>query len=270
VSEQTNLNGEVPGLSSSINISRASATGVFYLLQKIENVLIFDSSQFTLSFYARADVSGTIRTNLEYNFGSGGSATIPSATQNHSVVSGEPFTRFSATFDTGSLASFTVGNDSFLQVTFEIPAGMTLLQITGVQLEPGPVATPFEHRPIQTELALCQRYYEEYSSPSNVTTIFRGIAMAPTAGPPDNLATSSTLKFATPKRASPTVTVYGYDTGSGFPANEVHRQDTTSGTNAPVGSYETSETGVNIIVTGCAPTVYYNILVFRYTADAEL
>ena len=27
------------------------------------------------------------------------------------------------------------------------------------QLEPGPVATPFEHRPISTELALCQRYY---------------------------------------------------------------------------------------------------------------
>jgi hypothetical protein len=33
-------------------------------------------------------------------------------------------------------------------------------QVTSIQLEPGPVATPFELRPIQTELALCQRYYQ--------------------------------------------------------------------------------------------------------------
>ena len=29
-----------------------------------------------------------------------------------------------------------------------------------MQLEPGTVATPFEHRPYGAELALCQRYYE--------------------------------------------------------------------------------------------------------------
>ena len=35
------------------------------------------------------------------------------------------------------------------------------LYITGVQLEEGTVATPFEHRSYGTELALCQRYYQE-------------------------------------------------------------------------------------------------------------
>ena len=37
------------------------------------------------------------------------------------------------------------------------------------QLEPGPVATPFERRPIGTELALCQRYYQVVKPSATLT-----------------------------------------------------------------------------------------------------
>jgi hypothetical protein len=39
--------------------------------------------------------------------------------------------------------------------------------ITGVQLEPGTVATPFERRSYGQELALCQRYYYKINSANN-------------------------------------------------------------------------------------------------------
>ena len=67
-------------------------------------------------------------------------------------------------------------------------------QITGVQLEVGSVATPFEHRSYGEELALCQRYYEVVGN-----------------GAPA-LANSSTqfwtgYTFKTEKRANPTVSI---------------------------------------------------------------
>jgi hypothetical protein len=36
------------------------------------------------------------------------------------------------------------------------------IEFTGIQLERGTVATPWEFRPFATELALCQRYYQQF------------------------------------------------------------------------------------------------------------
>ena len=71
------------------------------------------------------------------------------------------------------------------------------IEITGVQLEAGEQATPFEHRSFDQEYALCQRYYEEFDFGSG--TSMHGAAQS-----------SSTLEclfFFSPKRASPTVSV---------------------------------------------------------------
>ena len=61
----------------------------------------------------------------------------------------------------GELFVTSTATNNFTQIP-----GATV-DLTGFQLEPGPVATPFEHRPIGTELALCQRYYEMRVTNSN-------------------------------------------------------------------------------------------------------
>ena len=72
-----------------------------------------------------------------------------------------------------------------------------------VQLEPGAVATPFEQRPIGTELALCQRYYENGG-------VVRGAPYVRPAG----LATSdpncfATVQFRVTKRINPNMSGSG-------------------------------------------------------------
>ena len=70
-------------------------------------------------------------------------------------------------------------------------------EITGVQLEVGSVATDFEHRSFGQELALCQRYYQQYVNPCITGVI------------PDNgsKAYSLGLQFQTRMRAVPTLTI---------------------------------------------------------------
>ena len=120
----------------------------------IENFGQFaQGSTWTLSLYA-GGVAPVCRVYAT------GTATdlLPWGALGNKTAADGPWFRYSATF--------TIPSDIRNPTTF--PTIAVLVQnastnsmlITGVQLEPGPVATPFEHRPYGTELALCQRYYE--------------------------------------------------------------------------------------------------------------
>jgi hypothetical protein len=84
--------------------------------------------------------------------------------------------------------------------------------ITGVQLEPGTVATPFERRSYGQELALCQRYYEQSFDGTNPASSPGGI-MAFNANGGTNTASLQAM-FKVTKRATPTVTVFSNATGT--------------------------------------------------------
>lgn len=114
---------------------------------------------------------------------------------------------------TGAVNGSAVSNGG--QVTLTANTNATIKFSSGtvslVQLEEGSVATPFENRPIGTELALCQRYYEK-SYELNVTP---GTANSGQQGfyilSSTNGAVYATCLFKITKRAIPTINLYSYN-----------------------------------------------------------
>lgn len=147
------------------------------IAQKIEDVRTFAGQTVTLSFWAKAS-SGTPGLGFDFyqEFGSGGSATVGGIGATKWTLS-TTWTRYSTTVNISSISGKTIGAGSSLAARFWFSSGSdynTLnnslgiqsptIDIWGVQVEPGSFATPFEQRPIGTELALCQRYYVSYNA----------------------------------------------------------------------------------------------------------
>jgi hypothetical protein len=154
----------------------AGAGDLAFFVQSIEGVRRTAAKTVTLSFYAKAN-AGTPKVGLNWaqGFGTGGS---PSAQVNGSaqaVTLSTSWVRYTATFAIPSAAGKTLGtaaNDS-LAIYFWLSSGATnntlaggigvqsfTLQIWGVQLEIGSVATALEKPDPRYDLANCQRFYQ--------------------------------------------------------------------------------------------------------------
>jgi plastocyanin len=136
--------------------------------QRIEGVESFANKTVTVSFYAKSDSNRTQTVSCEQLFGSGGSSTVNLSEQNINTTTS--WQRFSLQFNVPSISGKTVGTGSAFQVTINqnLTNGNTL-DIWGVQVESGSVATPFRRNApsIQAELAACQRYYTRFSGVAN-------------------------------------------------------------------------------------------------------
>ena len=116
--------------------------------------------------------------------------------------------RLDDTGGTSTLNQWTATGNAFASgsVRFMGNASATW-QITGVQLEVGEQATPFEHRSFGEELTLCQRYYQNLSK-SGVSSIL--------SNPMSGSANRTILPlYPVQMRASPTTTFYNNSDASG-------------------------------------------------------
>lgn len=142
----------------------------------IEDVRRLANKTITVSFWAKA-ASGTPSIGLEITqvFGTGGapSATVTGTGQAQALST--TWTKYTKTFTVPSINGKTLGTDansSYSILIFWLDAGSTFdtrsgsigqasktVSIAQVKVEEGSVATQFVPRPLQQELALCQRYY---------------------------------------------------------------------------------------------------------------
>ena len=149
------------------------------IIQRVEDVRTFAGQTVTLSFWARSTVGAQLlNVNIYQNFGSGGSSLVGTSV-NGTVTPNGTWTRYTFTGAIPSVAGKTIGTGSFLWVRvaqLTATTTNTSLDIWGVQLEAGPVATPFQTASgtLQGELALCQRYYYRWT---NVGLIYSCMAM---------------------------------------------------------------------------------------------
>jgi hypothetical protein len=160
--------------STLTNIGSATVVALY---NKIENVQTFAGQTVTLSFWAKGDSARTLNVESNQNFGSGGSGSVGGLSSNFTLSTS--WQRFTATFSVASIAGKTIGTGSYLGITFnQAVSNGSVLDLWGVQLEAGSVATAFQTATgtIQGELAACQRYY--YRTSSNGATTFTTVGNA--------------------------------------------------------------------------------------------
>ena len=138
--------------------------------------------------------------------------------------------------------------------------------LTGVQLEVGSVATPFEHRSFGDELARCQRYYFRFTASTSGTHIAMGHQMTSSAA-------KIILPFPTSMRTRPTAvettgTATDYSVARTSTYEVCDAVPTFAGASKEVGNVNTSQVQASLS-TGIAVVLRANSTNFYLGFSAE-
>lgn len=179
----SSIGGMQPYRAANINVSTL-ATGQSFMrfAQRVEGVRSLAGETATLSFYVSSTVAPkTVTIRAVQNFGTGGSPSSAVTTAIGTATTTTSYVRKTFTFTVPALTGKTIGNngDDYLEIHFDLGTQTGTFNFWGVQLEQNTTATALERRPIQQELALCQRYYFRITG-ANGTPVAFGLSTTPT------------------------------------------------------------------------------------------
>jgi hypothetical protein len=158
--------------------ARTSGTTTYnQLYQPIEDVRTFAGQTVTFSFWAKADAATSISLDGYQVFGTGGSGAASLGLSGTASLT-TSWQRFTFNANVPSISGKTIGTNSNIRPVFSYGTGNKVVDIWGVQLEAGSVATPFTTASgtLQGELAACQRYYWRNTPGTNYGTYGVGVA----------------------------------------------------------------------------------------------
>lgn len=184
---------------------------------RIEDVQSVPEGTLTLSFYAKGTNpnAGYVQMIARQFFGTGGSPSTTVDQSGQNIVLTSSWQKFDFQITVPSISGKTLGTngDSYYQIQLTQAGSDTstdawTLDITGVQLELGSVATPFEHRSFGDEILRCQRYFSksgDYATApaegSDSKTVTTSIDMT------TSLMRTPYIYFPVNMRTAPTVTL---------------------------------------------------------------
>ncbi|RON56986.1 carbohydrate-binding protein CenC [Pseudomonas frederiksbergensis] len=251
-------------------VTAGTGATVHKISQAIESVRTLAGKVATVTFWAKSDAARPLKVSITQYFGPSGSASVDNTVGNFQLTTS--WARYTATFQVPSLAGKMLGNvnNDYLRLAFDLPLNvLQTVDLAQIQLEEGPVSTPFEYLSIPQQLIDCQRYFEKSFNAGILLQAGNGTTTCQATFTQISAANSGqygmTIPFLVQKRAQATIAMFS----PGDNSNQVWNQSMAK---ACTGTTVQGLTNRNIAfaTVTAVGSVPGHTLQLEWTADAEL